>query len=577
MRLIMDNVTQQFDRFLADNAEPIKRAVLSRHLRTKSLSPLAVPFIDSLNQRDEPIQKSLQELEEEISSVCRRHNRTPFLLLFRRVPLLLGHHLSRTLLSNSSKSFAISGVLHDSVLFGTNAILLYSPASLLESFSERYSIDASEEDFRDSYELSILCFLHRMLMFQRNTIARREVVAPVSFEMLIDSYNRRIVDNHRRLEVESLPAIVLPSSFAEPRMHDVSFRRKDGAECTIILRNFLPRLIDAREERERYSHLMNEQFFENTGLSFESAWKIWIALNQVLAESLVFFWSQTQIDNVDEVHFLAAAERADDFTETGLGGGRRSSLIHATRLILDKSGDLDASRDCHKLIDHLTLREITQDIRFIEQPFLFYPLGEDLLLWDYLRHGGFMKAISRRLISGRGGTAGNLTGTYFENCVEKCIRGLPMAEEVQRNVEIRRGSSAKWEIDLGFVVSGILILVEAKHEMKPLRYHFADSVDVAARITRFENRLSRLDEKLKIHKSEVLSRWARSNPTGAICVICTVEVEFIASFSPGLWLDLGHIPRILTPNELTNYLRENVVDLSSHPEFVSFQDAKQTN
>jgi hypothetical protein len=406
-------------------------------------------------------------------------------------------------------------------------------------------------------------------MFQRNTLARRELTAPISFEALIDAYNRRIVDNQGRVEVNTLPGIVLPGSFAEARMHDVSFRRKEGPEYAVTLRNFLPLLVDANAERERYSHLADVKFFDIIGLAFESAWSIWIALSQVLVESLAFFWSQGHIDRVDEGEFLAAAERADDFTETCLGGGRRSSLIHATRLILERSGDLDASRDCHKFIDYLTIREMRQDIRFIEQPFLFYPLGEDLLLWDYLRHGGFMKAISRSLISGHGGTVGNLAGAHFEDYIEKSVRALPMVEGVRRNVEFRGTSSADWEIDLGFVISGILILVEAKHEMKPLRYHFADNV--ADRVITFENRLSRFDGLLRNHKSDVLSRWASLNPIGAIYVICTVEVEFVASFDPVWWLDIGRIPRILTPLELTDWLRENSVDLSGHPEFVSFR------
>ena len=568
MQPIIDLVTQRLDLFLAGNAESIKQEVLSRHLHANS-SSVIMPFADALNQRNEPIEKELQKLEEEIFSICGRRDQATLLLLFRRIPLLLGQQLSRTLLPSSSQSFAISGVIHDSILFGTNAILLHSPVSFLENFSARYSIDASEADFRDSYELSILCFLHRMLMYQLNTLARRNLVVSVSFESLIDVYNTRLKAHNKPLRVDGLPAIVLSSFLTEVRKRDFSFCRRGGSEYAIFLRNFMPVLIDARAEHERYSHLASGIFFQKTGLAFESAWKIWIALNQVLAESLIFFWPQARIDALDEAEALAAAERADDFTETCLGGGRRSSLVHATKIILERSKELDASRDCHKFIDYLTFREIVQDVRFIEQPFLFYPLGEDLLLWDYLRHGGFMKAIARGL--SRGGATGNLAGTYFEASVEGCIRKLPAVEGLRRNVKIRRGKSVAWEIDLGFAVSGILILVEAKHELKPLRYHFADSVDVADRVSEFEHRLAELDELLRTHKRDVFSRWASSEPIGAICVICTAEVEFIASFSPGLWLDTGRIPRILTPRELAECLREETVDFRSHPEFVSFR------
>src|SRR4051812_48781739 len=95
-----------------------------------------------------------------------------FLLLFRRIPLMLLQYLAANLLPASAKDFAVSGVIQEAVLFETNIILRYSPASSFERYTARYALDAAESDFRDAYELSTLCFLHRRFMFRLNTLAR---------------------------------------------------------------------------------------------------------------------------------------------------------------------------------------------------------------------------------------------------------------------------------------------------------------------------------------------------------------------------------------------------------------------
>jgi hypothetical protein len=120
-------------------------------------------------------------------------------------------------------------------------------------------------------------------------------------------------------------------------------------------------------------------------------------------------------------------------------------------------------------------------------------------------------------------------------------------------------------------VSDVLVLVEAKHEMKPLRYHFADGVDVSERVIEWEDRLAKLDKKLRSHRGAVLNRWSAEKPLGALCVICTLEVEFIASFNPTFWLDIGRVPRVLTLSELTEYLQDEAVKLTDHPNFLSFE------
>jgi hypothetical protein len=402
-----------------------------------------------------------------------------------------------------------------------------------------------------------------------------------------------------------MPAIVGVNFFVGPGKkgsRELTFQ-KNGREYTIVLRNFVPALVDAQAEREKYDLLGGETFFKATGVAFGSAWDIWLALNEILVDSTLFFWSQERVDSTsDDDVVRVAAERADDFrasiktsvgalrsggnpgcfgldlgvllgalSDTGIGGGRRSSLIYATRTILEKAGELDAARDCHKLIDYLTFRRITSDVRFIEQPFLFYPPGEDLILWDYLRHGGLMKAITRSLISGTGGKLGEQAGQHFEDYVTRRLLTLKSIGDVKKKVEIGPKKSRDWEIDLGFVISNVLILVEAKREIKPLRYHLADATDVSDRVTEFEGRLVKLDKKLVLFKDQVRAIWATDQPVGAICMICTEEVEFLASFDQWLWLDEGRrFPRILTALELVESLREGAEKLKDHPAFVAF-------
>jgi hypothetical protein len=37
-----------------------------------------------------------------------------------------------------------------------------------------------------------------------------------------------------------------------------------------------------------------------------------------------------------------------------------------------------------------------EGVHFVEQPFLFYELGEGRVIWDYLRHGGILRAVARK-------------------------------------------------------------------------------------------------------------------------------------------------------------------------------------
>jgi hypothetical protein len=563
-----DPTTKKLDNFLFKEAEPILRAVLSKNYFSNASTFLSRPFLDSLNEPIAPIDETLQNLEQAISEICRRQKREAFLLLFRKIPVFHLNSITKRLLSDSSESYAVSGLIQDAILFGTNAILKFSVADPFEKYATRYEMEASEIDFQNSHELAILCLLHRALMYRRNSLARRNLVEAVSFELLLEVYNQRLVRNHQKQKLTKMPALILPGALVNPVLEPLSFHREDS-DYSIDLRSFVPSFVDPSEELERYAYMDGEAFFKETEVAFDSAWKIWVALNQVLAERMIFHWSQEYIEKIDEKSILRGIDEADDFTETCIGGGRRTSLIKKTKAVLEKAKEWDAAQGCQKFINYLTFNEFDTDIRFIEQPFLFYAMGEDLFLWDYLRHGGFMKAISRRIKRG-GGSMGELAGEGFEIYIEKRLGRLHTVKGIKRNMEFKKRKSLSWEIDLGFVVSDILVLVEAKHEAKPLRYHFADENDISDRVSTFEGRLARLDEKIKEFKDEIFLRWKSEDLVGTIGLICTLEVEFVASCSPNMWLEFARTPRIMTVDELVEYVQKNSLSFESHPEFVRF-------
>lgn len=69
-------------------------------------------------------------------------------------------------------------------------------------------------------------------------------------------------------------------------------------------------------------------------------------------------------------------------------------------------------------------------------------------------------------------------------------------------------------------------------------------------------------------------REARKKPEkGAICVICTEEVEYVTAFDQRFWLDVDkECPRICLPVELIEFLKsERVRNLRQHPFFTAFE------
>lgn len=212
-------------------------------------------------------------------------------------------------------------------------------------------------------------------------------------------------------------------------------------------------------------------------------------------------------------------------------------------------------------------------VHFVEQPFLFYGVGEGRVMWDYLRHGGILRAVARKTIDAQSkNRTADTSGPGFEKYLSNRIRDADLeTHDIKCNARIRSGGQQVWDIDLGFVVHNVLFLIEAKHYQKNVRYHAVDDVTVSDRIQSWESWCKKLDAKLHEYADEVRRRWAQSAVAGAICIVCTEETEFVASADRKYWLGFPEYPRVCTIDELIEFLQagggQGLVD---HPCFHAF-------
>lgn len=121
------------------------------------------------------------------------------------------------------------------------------------------------------------------------------------------------------------------------------------------------------------------------------------------------------------------------------------------------------------------------EVHFVEQPFLFYEVGEGRVMWDYLRHGGILRAVARKTAAAQSKSqAADTSGPGFEMYISNRAREADLqARDIKINATIRSCGQQVWDIDLGFVVDNVLLLVEAKGYQKNVKYHAADGGTVS--------------------------------------------------------------------------------------------------
>jgi hypothetical protein len=220
----------------------------------------------------------------------------------------------------------------------------------------------------------------------------------------------------------------------------------------------------------------------------------------------------------------------------------------------------------------LTYRRFEEDIRFIEHPFIFYPVSSGLIFWDYLRHGGLLRCPARKLtrFPHAHATAAQ-KGRAFENDIKTSLAALPGVTTIKAK-KIRVGRQDLWDVDVGFVFQNVLFLIDAKNEQKNVRYYF-DGAEVSDIVESHESLLEKMDRKLQQYRDIVRNSWKECEAVrGAICVVCTVEAEFIASVSPSFWLKPLEVPRICMPAELMEFLSQTdaISRVQANPAYLAF-------
>jgi hypothetical protein len=370
-------------------------------------------------------------------------------------------------------------------------------------------------------------------------------------------------------------AVVLPGFASSVPLPDRVFECQDsyGRKYVLTFINHLPCPCDANSELGRYPFLDSSDFEDFTGVPFRKFWAVWVALNRLLMETFPILWPEYYFNVAAPEVFQALLEQMDDYCETALGSGVPASILESSHQILARQGgDLCPDKaDCAAVIEFLTCRKFDRDCRFVEQPFVFYPVNDRFVIWDYYRHGGLLRCLARELTRRPSNKSRAKKGTLYEDYIKAAVSAVPGVTAVRKWVLRKQGRNV-WDVDVGFVYREILFLIEAKNEQKNERYYF-DPVQVADRVTKRENLLQRIDSNLGDHKESVRCAWKDCERlAGAICVVCTEEAEFIATVKPGFWLELNDIPRICLISELLDFLNrpEAFQRVSHHPAFVHF-------
>jgi len=577
MALIFDPVSYAIDKFLIRCGEDVVDLAFRAAL---GLSSCIATLGPEVRQRDcETLILTLDQVHTLVTDTCSRNSFGRLLLLFRKVRHELGMPLIQRRFSSSSRD--IGTLMEQATIYGTNAILQYAQRDdALAEFGARYTFQPKDEEMSDALQLVVYALVHRQVMFIANTEARRPLGHEVSFVPLIDSYNvrqerrisRRLVDATGNGRILVIPAFVfnIPSHSRITRVELAT-----GESCEIAHRNYIPLIKDFNTAIAQYDYLDNDVFTILWGMEYPKWKTIWAALNCLLRESLISLWTPQLALRVRVEEATAAADRADDYSDTGIGTATRESLIQGCVDVAEYRffENTCTREDASLFIDGLTLKGPLDDIHFVEQPILFYDVGHGRVIWDYLRHGAVIRAIARKTVTQEGKRkARNSSGPGFEKFItDRLSDAIPDIRDLKSGVAIRDLRKKVWDIDVSFVLDEILFLIEAKHYQKSVKYHAADGSEVSDRIQSWESWCEKLDTKLTKYREKVQQKWEGSTALGAICIVCTEETEFIASADRKYWLNFPDTPRICTIDELIEFLNNGgVKNLFNHQNFSRF-------
>lgn len=574
---LIDPVTDILRAFLARYAPSLIAEVQIESLGRRS--GLTLPYDPVTADRDQAL-KNLGQIQEKAQIICGKYDFAWLLVLFRKMPHELGLDLLRNIIGSGRQlTITFRAAYPEAVLFGTNCILKFGQkSSSISRYNDRYSIRPTDTELRDVTRLFLLCVVHRFELFYLNSISRRDLTSPISLDILLNIYNRRLERRWTPKPTTDIgsDAIILPLCVhalpIEKRMCDLK-DPSGNTRALFFFANYVPLPCVAEAEFSRYSYLDTSDFDKLAGVSFHTFRSVWLSLNQLLTETFPMLWPDSHITAVSDEILSAKLVQADDYCETALGGGYPESIWDSCYQIIGrkKSGHHPTRAECKSVVNFLTYKKFDGDVRFTEQPWVFYSVSDRLLFWDYFRHGGLLRCLARKLTRTPAARAIKMKGAAFEEKIRSAVALIPDVHGARRWV-LRRDRRTLWEVDVGFVYNGILFLIEGKNEQKNERYYF-EGAEVSHRVARQEALLERIDKNLGEYKDAARSAWNDIEPVvGGICIVCTEEAEFIANIDTKTWLNPYEIPRICLLSELLKFLGTPGLSerVQSHPAFVSF-------
>jgi hypothetical protein len=432
---------------------------------------------------------------------------------------------------------------------------------------------------RDGIRVRLLCALQRWHVYRLNTAVRWLAFGRTGDTASINAYVRR---SQRALDVRdsvvaharegSKPGIIgitahLPGTRQVIRL-TASKRLKDQR---LELAHYLPITIPPNLDQHWIAYLTHQpSAAEYLGeLPFERWWCCWLALNAAAWQLLQIWDPPDSTDATDssvrtglrlyaEAHNLGMIEvQCDRLREAVLG----QQYVEAP-----------TAAEYDSFVDSLTWKpggqgrpRRTPD--FLESPVVFYPTGPDTSWWDLTRHGGVLPGLAR-WISMKRSDLGRHVGAHFEGRVHQALSGHPAVTGLRSDVLLPN----QIQIDHGFVLGDVLVLVESKSYVKTAGYFVAHGGGFTTRAKRIVGEtLSDRDTKLQTMTTQIAAEWASWRPRCALFIACTIEVEYIPGREPGFWLDLDQdIPRACTLPELLRWLDiADRAELAAHPASVA--------
>jgi hypothetical protein len=425
----------------------------------------------------------------------------------------------------------------------------------------------------DGVRIALLCALHRVHTYILNSAVRQGTFGSPGEPSLIESYVRR---SERASNVKS---DVLAAARARPAegVTGLTSRRPAGARTITLtasgdqpltLENFLPVTISSQRDRRWIGYLSHHDTAAHLGgLPFDRWWSYWISLNAVASS-----WTQ-QYDPPARTDAGTPEERERlriccEVQNLGMFEVIRSRLRDAVLSVRTAESFFAAEYDA--FVDSLTWRAGAQKPEFVESPAVFYPSGPETMFWDLLRHGGVLPGLARRVARKRG-PIGEAAGRYFEGRVHASLNDHPAVTELRPDVTIGTDTvPQQLQIDHGFVVENLLILLESKSYVKTAGYLVAHDEGFERRASKVVEVLAERDAKLRDLSFQISQEWASAAPKYALYVVCTTEVEYIPSNDPVFWLDHDRdLPRVCTLDELLDWLNHLVpAATTAHPRCV---------